>query len=75
VAGCCEHGNEPSATIKNGAFLDSVGKGKLFKEDSAPWSYVVSGVCLMDCNPARKCEFHLLVTSAFIGNLSVLISL
>jgi hypothetical protein len=26
VAGCCEHGNEPSAPIKCGVFLDCLGK-------------------------------------------------
>jgi hypothetical protein len=24
VAGCCEHGNEPSGSIKGGEFLDSL---------------------------------------------------
>jgi hypothetical protein len=29
VAGCCEHGNETSASIKDGGFLDSVSRGNL----------------------------------------------
>jgi hypothetical protein len=37
VAGCCEHGNEPSVSMKGGEFLDFL-SDYLFLKDSAPWS-------------------------------------
>jgi hypothetical protein len=37
VAGCCEHGNEPSGSINGGEFLEW-----FFKMGSAPWSELVS---------------------------------
>jgi hypothetical protein len=38
VAGCSEHGNEPSGSIKGGEFLDLLSDYYLLKKDSAPWS-------------------------------------
>jgi hypothetical protein len=38
VAGSCEHGNEPSGSIKCGKFRDFLGDYQLLKKDSAPWS-------------------------------------
>jgi hypothetical protein len=38
VADCCEHGNEPSRSIKGGEFLDLLSDCQLFKKDSAPWN-------------------------------------
>jgi hypothetical protein len=35
VAGCCEHGNEPSGSIKGGDF-------SLLKKDSAPRSELIN---------------------------------
>jgi hypothetical protein len=40
LAGSCEHGNEPSVSIKVGNFLTSRVVVKLLKKDSAPWSLV-----------------------------------
>jgi hypothetical protein len=37
VVGCCEHGNEPSGSIKGGEF-DYLSDYQLLKNDSAPWS-------------------------------------
>jgi hypothetical protein len=37
VAGSCEHGNEPSCSIKGGEFIDLLSDCQLLK-DSAPWS-------------------------------------
>jgi hypothetical protein len=34
VAGCCEHGNEPSSFIKGGEFLDQLSDCQLLKKDS-----------------------------------------
>jgi hypothetical protein len=36
VAGCCEHGNEPSGSVKGGVFLDYLSDCWLLKKDSAP---------------------------------------
>jgi len=36
VVGSCEHGNEPSGSIKGGKFLDYLGGYQLLKKDSAP---------------------------------------
>jgi hypothetical protein len=36
VAGCCEHGDEPSRLIKGGEFLEYV------KNGSVPWRKLVS---------------------------------
>ena len=38
VAGTCESGNESSASVKCGEFLDQLETGQLLKKDSAPWS-------------------------------------
>jgi hypothetical protein len=38
VAGSCEHGNEPSGSIKGGEFLDQLSDCQLLKKDSAPWN-------------------------------------
>jgi hypothetical protein len=38
VAGFCEHGNEPSGSIKRGEFLDYVRDYQLVNEDPAPCS-------------------------------------
>jgi hypothetical protein len=38
VAGCCEHGNEPSGSIKGREFLDKLSDCQLLKKDSAPFS-------------------------------------
>ena len=37
VAGTCECGNEPSSSMKCGAFLDYLKTGYFLKKDSAPW--------------------------------------
>jgi hypothetical protein len=39
-AGCCEHGNEPSGSIKCGEFLDQMRDRQLLEKDSAPWYYL-----------------------------------
>jgi hypothetical protein len=41
VAGSCEHGNEPSGSIKCGEFLDWLSDFQLLEEVSAPWSWLV----------------------------------
>jgi hypothetical protein len=38
VAGCCEHGNEPSGSIKRGVFSDQLSDYQFLKKDSAPYS-------------------------------------
>jgi hypothetical protein len=42
VAGPCEHGNEPSGSIKGGEFFDQLDNSWIFKKDSAPWSLLVA---------------------------------
>lgn len=39
VAGSCEHGSQPSVSIKIGKFLDQKSDYQLFKKDCVPWSY------------------------------------
>jgi hypothetical protein len=41
VADCCERGNEPLGSIKDGEFLDWLSDCLLLKKDSAPWSWLV----------------------------------
>jgi hypothetical protein len=36
VAGCCEHGNELSGSIKGGEFIDYLSDFWLLKKESAP---------------------------------------
>jgi hypothetical protein len=36
--GCCEHGNEPSGSIKCWEILEQLRNWRLLKKDSAPWS-------------------------------------
>jgi hypothetical protein len=38
VAGTCEYGEEPSASVKRGEFVDWLRTDKLLKKDSLPWS-------------------------------------
>ena len=38
VAGFCKCGNEPSASVKSGEFLDQLRTCCVLKKDSAPWS-------------------------------------
>jgi hypothetical protein len=38
VAGSCEHGNEPSDSIKGGEFLDNVSDYQLLNKDPDLWS-------------------------------------
>jgi hypothetical protein len=38
VAGCCEHGNEPSGSIRGGEFLNYLSDYQPLMKDSAPWS-------------------------------------
>jgi hypothetical protein len=38
VAGCYEHGNEPSGSVKCREFLDYLKTDELLKKDSALWS-------------------------------------
>jgi hypothetical protein len=35
VAGCCEHGNDPSGSIKSGKYLDQLRDYWLVKKDPA----------------------------------------
>jgi len=42
VAGLCEHGNEFSASIKGGEFLDQLSDCMLLRKDSAAWRYLIS---------------------------------
>jgi hypothetical protein len=37
-SGFCEHGNEPSGSIKGGEFLDQLNDCQLLKKDSGPWN-------------------------------------
>jgi hypothetical protein len=38
MTGCCEHGNEPSCSMRGGEFLDLLSNYQLLKTDSVPWS-------------------------------------
>jgi hypothetical protein len=42
VAGSCECDNEPSGSIKCGELLDCLRTGYFIREDSVPWSFLVS---------------------------------
>jgi hypothetical protein len=39
--GSCEHGNEPSGSLKEGEFLGQLSDFWLLKKDSAPWGGLV----------------------------------
>jgi hypothetical protein len=41
VEGPCEHGNEPSGSIKFWEILEWLRNWRLLKKDSTPWSYLV----------------------------------
>jgi hypothetical protein len=38
VAGCCEHGNEHSSSIKGGEVLGQVSDYRFLKKGPVPWS-------------------------------------
>jgi hypothetical protein len=42
VAGCCEHGNEPSGSVKGKEFLDKLSYYELLNKDSAPYTSLVN---------------------------------
>jgi hypothetical protein len=44
----CEHGNEPSSSIKGGEFIDSLSACQLLKNDSAPWSLYTTCVSVSE---------------------------
>jgi hypothetical protein len=50
VSCCCEHGNEPSGSMKCCEFLEQLSDRRLLKEDSAPW------VSLLAENAWRECR-------------------
>jgi hypothetical protein len=37
-ADCCEHGNDPSDSVKSGEFLDQLCEHLLVMKNSSPWS-------------------------------------
>jgi hypothetical protein len=37
VEGCCEHGNEPSGSVKGETFLEEISDYQLLRKDSVPW--------------------------------------
>jgi hypothetical protein len=39
----CEHGNEPSDSIKNRDLLDQLNGCKILEQNSALWSYKLAG--------------------------------
>jgi hypothetical protein len=41
VAGCCEHANEHSGSVKCGELCDWLRNCQLLKNDPAPWSWLV----------------------------------
>jgi hypothetical protein len=43
--GSCEHGNEPSGSIKFWEILEWLRNWRLLKKASAPWSWLVSLIC------------------------------
>jgi len=40
VAVSCEHGNEPSGSIKGAKFLDQLSNYQLLKKDPAQWNVI-----------------------------------
>jgi hypothetical protein len=42
MAGSCEHGDEPSGSIKYWEFPEQLSDYQLLKDDSASWSYLPS---------------------------------
>jgi hypothetical protein len=38
MAGLCEHGNEPSGSIRKQDFFDKLSDNRLFEKYPAPWS-------------------------------------
>jgi hypothetical protein len=47
VTGCCEHGDEPSDSIKGGEFLDSLSEYQLLNKKTAP--YILGGSNRREC--------------------------
>jgi hypothetical protein len=43
VVSSCEHNNEPFSSMKDGSFLDQLSDYLPYKEESAPWGYLVYG--------------------------------
>jgi hypothetical protein len=68
VTGCCEHGNEPSVSIKGGEFLDQLSEYFLLKKDSAPWSWVV---ILLFLNSEHSWELILWVRTPILSLLAL----
>jgi hypothetical protein len=42
IVGSCEHGNEPSSSVKGGEFLNKLSDCWLLKKDSTPLSYIIT---------------------------------
>jgi hypothetical protein len=41
MIGSCEHGNEPSDSIKGGEFLNQLSICQLLRKDLTPWSLII----------------------------------
>jgi hypothetical protein len=48
VTGCCEHGNEPSCSIKGGEFFDKLSDFKVLKNGFSPWSQLIYSFTYQD---------------------------
>jgi hypothetical protein len=46
VAGFCEHGDEPSGSVKKRGIFNELSNNQLFKLYPAPWSKSVSEMCV-----------------------------
>jgi hypothetical protein len=48
VAGYCEHGNEPSVSIRDEEFFDQLSDYQLLKNYSAPWNNLICVLSLSE---------------------------
>jgi hypothetical protein len=60
---CCEHGNEPSGSLKGGELIDQLSDSESLKKDSAPWSQFVKFIfvpMLMEISGPVRVFFYFL---------------
>jgi len=76
VAGCCEHGNEHSGSVKCGEFCDWLRNGQLLKNDPPPWSWLAKQNAVVIVKPVVHIDttvmlLAVLVTTSVNGNLRI----
>ena len=68
MAGCCEHGNEHSGSVKCGEFCDWLRNDQLLKNDPAPWIWLVKQNAVVIVKPVVHIDTTVIVLAVSSGS-------